>query len=112
MRFYDRVVTDMAHQLNTTPWLAGDQFSLADIGVLPYVVRLDHLALSWLWDEPRASVGDWLRRCKERKGFAGIQNYVNPTYLELMQRTGIEAHSKVEAIIATPDRNIGAGTRT
>ena len=112
MRFYDGVVTDMARQLDKTPWLAGGAFSLADIGVLPYVVRLDHLALSWLWDGPRASVGDWLKRCKARNGFAGIHDYLNPAYLELMQRTGIEAQPKVEAIIAKPDRNVGTGTRS
>jgi len=91
----------MARQLEKTPWLAGDGFSLADVGVLPYVVRLEHLALSWLWEGERSSVGDWLNRCKSRRGFAGISNYLNPKYLELMERTGVEARSKVEAIIAS-----------
>ena len=112
MRFYDRVMTNMARQLDNRPWLAGSEFSLADVGVLPYVVRLDHLALSWLWEGSRASVGDWLRRCKARKGFAGIHDYLNPAYLELMQRTGAEARPKVEAIVATSDRNVGTGTRS
>jgi glutathione S-transferase len=112
LRFYDRVITDMARQLDSTPWLVGSEFSLADVGVLPYVVRLEHLALSWLWQGPRASVGDWLGRCKARRGFAGIQDYVSPAYLELMKRTGEEARPKVEAIVASPDRDVGTGTKS
>lgn len=100
LRFYHKVIANMARQLDRTPWLAGDDFSLADVAVLPYVVRLEHLALSWTWSGERAAVGDWLRRCKARKGFAGIANYVSPKYLELMERTGIEAKPKVEAILA------------
>jgi glutathione S-transferase len=100
LRFYDKVIANMARQLDNTPWLAGDDFSLADVAVLPYVVRLDHLALSWLWDGKRASVGDWLKRSKARNGFAGIADYLNPKYLELMERTGVEARPKVEAIVA------------
>jgi glutathione S-transferase len=112
MRFYDRVITDMARQLDNTPWLAGEQFSLADIGLLPYVVRLEQLALSWLWDGPRASVGVWLGRFKARWGFAGIKDYLNPHYLDLMLRTGVEARPKVEAIVAAGLRDVGTSTRT
>jgi glutathione S-transferase len=104
LRFYDKVVASMARQLDRTPWLVGADFSLADVAVLPYVVRLEHLALSWLWEGERASVGDWLKRCKVRKGFAGIADYVSPKYLELMARTGIEARPKVEAILGSAGR--------
>ena len=97
MRSYSKVVANMTRQLDRTPWLAGDQYSLADVAVLPHVVRLEHLALSWLWGGERAPVGDWLKRSKARKGFAGISNYLNPKYLELLERTGIEARPKVEA---------------
>jgi glutathione S-transferase len=96
-----QVLDDMARHLDKTPWLAGDEFSLADTAVLPYVVRLEHLMQSWLWESgKRAAVGDWLRRIKARRGFAGIANYVDPKYIELMTPTGIEARPKVEAIVA------------
>jgi len=99
---YVRVLDDMAAQLARTPWLAGDDFSLADVGVLPYVIRLEHLMQAWLWDAggPRAAVGDWLARAKARKGFAGIADYVDPKYIDLMTPTGNEARPKVEAIVA------------
>ena len=95
------MLNDMARQLDKTPWLAGDQFSLADTAVLPYVIRLEHLMQSWLWDKSpqRASVGDWLKRIKTRKGFSGIADYVDPKYIELMTATGTDALAKVESIV-------------
>jgi hypothetical protein len=69
--------------------------------VLPYVIRQEHLMQSWLWDDagPRAAVGDWLKRAKARKGFAGIADYVDPKYIALMTPTGNEARPKVESIV-------------
>jgi glutathione S-transferase len=99
--FHVGMLNDMARQLAKTPWLAGDTFSLADTAVLPYVVRLEHLRQGWLWDSSeRAAVGDWLKRVKSRKGFAGIADYVDPKYIDLMTPTGNEARPKVEAIVA------------
>jgi glutathione S-transferase len=99
--FHVKMLDDMARQLAKTPWLAGDQFSLADTAVLPYVIRLEHLMQPWLWDAagPRAAVGDWLTRAKARKGFAGIADYVDPKYIALMTPTGTEARPKVESIV-------------
>jgi len=99
--FHVKMLNDMARQLAKTPWLAGGEYSLADTAVLPYVIRLEHLRQDWLWDGgERAAVGDWLKRSKARKGFAGIADYVDPKYIELMTPTGNEARPKVEEIVA------------
>jgi glutathione S-transferase len=90
----------MARQLDTTPWLAGAEYSLADVALIPYVVRLDHLALSWMWDGPRASVGRWLARCSARPNFSAVANYVDQKYLDLMGPAGREARARVAEIIA------------
>ena len=42
-------------------WLAEIQFSLADIGYAPYILRLDHLQLQFLWDK-RPHVAAWYDR--------------------------------------------------
>jgi len=97
--FHDKLLGDMARQLDQTPWLAGNAFSLADTAVLPYIVRLEHLQQSWLWDGARASVGGWLDRIKQRKGFSGIADYVDPKYIGLMTPKGVEARAKVESIV-------------
>ena len=56
----------MARQLDSTAWLAGNEYSLADVAVLPYIIRLEDLSLAWMWDGARASVGRWLDRSKQR----------------------------------------------
>jgi glutathione S-transferase len=46
-------------------WLAGDAFSLADIAVIPYILRLDLLRLSRLW-QGRPGVAAWYQRVLAR----------------------------------------------
>jgi glutathione S-transferase len=100
IRAYDKVIEQMAHRLDWAPWLAGEEYTLADVALLPYVVRLEHLALSWTWDGERASVGRWLERCKARPNFSGIGNYIDQKYLDLMGPNGRAARPRLEAILA------------
>jgi glutathione S-transferase len=46
-------------------WLAGAEFSLADIAVVPYVVRLELLRMQRLWDK-RPGVAAWYKRVLAR----------------------------------------------
>lgn len=46
-------------------WLAGAEFSLADIAVIPYVLRLELLRMSRLWDK-RPGVAAWYERALAR----------------------------------------------
>lgn len=46
-------------------WLAGSEFSLADIAAIPYVFRLDLLRMSRLWDR-RPGVASWYKRVLAR----------------------------------------------
>ncbi len=99
IKAYDKVLTQMARQLDAGPWLGGAEYSLADIALIPYVVRLEHLALAWMWDGPRASVGRWLARCSARPNFSAVANYIDQKYLDLMGRAGREARSRAAEII-------------
>jgi len=101
--FHDKLISDMNEQLNKTEWLIGDQFTLADLALVSYMVRLEHLALEWMWEEnpDRARVTEWMKKVKARRGYAGIVGkYLDPKYLEIMQPHGREARPKVEAILA------------
>jgi len=103
IRGYDRFIGQLARQLADTPWLVGQQFSLADAMALPYVVRLEHLSYEWWWTEKgaaRASIADWLARCRARPSYSGIAAYLDPGYLELLSSTGAAARRQVEAILA------------
>jgi glutathione S-transferase len=54
--------------LQTQPCLAGDDLSLADLVLLPTVVRLEDLGLSSMWADLGA-VGDWYARITSRPAF-------------------------------------------
>jgi len=97
---FDKLIEDMETALSEGPWLAGKDFSLADIGYAPYVTRLEHLELQFLWDK-RPHVPNWFERLQERRAFReGIEDWFNASYLSLMKEKGAEVQSKVKAIVA------------
>ncbi len=72
-------------QLQESTWLAGSSFSLADIGYIPYMIRLEHLGLEHLWRE-RPRVAAWRRRLFERPSYKeAVEKWFNPKYLELFE---------------------------
>ena len=54
------------------PWLAGAQFTLADIALAPMMDRLEFLAMAGLWDG-RPRVRDWVARLKARPSYQAAQ---------------------------------------
>lgn len=72
---YDRYLQKMEETLADSPWLAGDTFSLADVGLAPYLNRLDMLGMLSQWTRFRPRVANWFDRIKARPSFA-------PSFLE------------------------------
>lgn len=105
LNIYDRFLADMDAALATRPWLAGDRFSLAEIGVIPYVNRLDMLGQAHLWEETRPHLADWFRRVKARPGFeAAMFGYVPPELAASMRRYGTVAEPLVRAVLKDAHR--------
>jgi glutathione S-transferase len=62
-------VTRMQSALEKTEWLANDKFTLADVSIMPSIVRMDDLGLTHFWaDLPK--VADWYERIQRRPAFA------------------------------------------
>jgi glutathione S-transferase len=100
IRRFDKLLGDIEATLAETPWLAGKEFSLADIGYAPYITRLDHLQLQFLWDK-RPHIPSWYDRLRERPSYnEALEKWFNLSYLPLMKEKGAEAQSKVKAIVA------------
>ena len=98
---FDRLLGDMEMALAENPWLAGNEFSLADTGYAPYITRLDHLQLQFLWDG-RPHIPAWYQRLMERRAYKeALENWFNPAYLSLMKEKGAEAQPRVKAIIGS-----------
>ena len=48
------------------PWLMGQEYTLADIAVLPLIDRMQDLGLDGLWKEPYPSISKWLYKAQRR----------------------------------------------
>jgi len=66
---YDRYLQKMEDSLKNQEWLAGEMFSLADIGMAPYLNRLDMLGMLSMWLRQRPRLADWFERVKSRPTF-------------------------------------------
>jgi glutathione S-transferase len=96
---FDKLLGDMEPMLAAGPWLAGKEFSLADIGYAPYITRLDHLQLQFLWDK-RPHIPAWYDRLRERRAYTeALEKWFNPNYLSLMEEKGLEVRDRVKAIV-------------
>ena len=51
------------------PWLMGEQFTIADICVVPSIDRMEDLGYENIWEASHPLVTDWLRRFKARPSF-------------------------------------------
>ncbi len=104
MEKFDKLIRDMQISLERNDWLAGAAFTLADIAVIPYLVRLDLMTLLEIWRADCPRVFEWLSAVRSRRGYA-------PTYDELdrskthrlMRENGSSAREKLESLI--PNKN-------
>jgi len=102
LHVFDEFFSDMEETLASRQWLAGERFSLAEVGVIPFVNRLDMLALSGMWTESRPHLTAWWERIKARPMFQDAMfKYVPPPLRALMTDKGREAWPKVRAILGT-----------
>jgi glutathione S-transferase len=62
---HEKLLTAIEGAVYTAPYLAGDAYSLADIAVIPYILRLELLGLSRMWDG-RPGVATWWERVRRR----------------------------------------------
>jgi glutathione S-transferase len=92
LRNYVGVLRKMGQALTRSPWLAGDSYSLADIAMLPYVLRLDDMAQTWIWEESdeMRPISAWLEACRARPGYAGITRHLNASVVDMMKTHGAE----------------------
>jgi glutathione S-transferase len=89
LKLHDKLIGEMEAALQNGPWLMGDDFSLADVMMAPYIERLDRLTLSGLWVPERPAVGEWFRRLKSRPSFSEALDAFQPhDYNDLLREQG------------------------
>jgi glutathione S-transferase len=99
LRRFVKLFDDFEVVLENAPWLAGQGFSLADIGYAPYLARLRHLGIDILFDRhPR--VAGWSQRIAGRPSAReGVDRWFNPKYLELFEERRPEARTAVAKLL-------------
>ena len=77
-------------------WIAGDRFSMADACTLPYIQRLDHLALSEAFsEEKRPKINKWYKKVKDLDFFdKAVTSQIPPPLVEMMNAFGEEVKDK------------------
>jgi glutathione S-transferase len=64
-----RNIARLEQTLAHSRWLAGETFSLADIALASFVDRIEHLGLSFLWNE-LAGVRRWVDALQARASYS------------------------------------------
>ncbi len=96
IELFDKLFGNMEIVLTRGPWLAGETFSLADIGYAPYMARMDCLQLSWLWGD-RPHVAEWYERLKRRPTYIpSIVDWFDEREIALMQKNGLKTKETLQ----------------
>jgi glutathione S-transferase len=100
LRVFLDTLDRMESALAEGPWLSGPMFGLADASLLPYVLRLEHLAMDpVIAPSERPRVADWLARVKTLPSYAvAVDAWIVPAAVEMMRTAGKEAWPDVEPL--------------
>jgi glutathione S-transferase len=101
IRLYEGYMQRMEAALGQSDWLVGDQFSMADIAMAPYVNRLDALGLAGIWQGGRLPrVAQWFRRLTGRATFApALLDWVPADLAAEMRLNGERSWPQVKALL-------------
>jgi|HubBroStandDraft_2_1064218.scaffolds.fasta_scaffold68198_1 glutathione S-transferase len=94
-------------------WLLGENFSLADINVIPFAARLDYLTLLDVWIKDRPLVAAWWQKAKARPSFSeAIAEFLKEDQIRAMAASGSRIKSEIAAkhaeILKTRQSALGA----
>ena len=101
IRRFDVLFGDLEDALAGGDWLAGNEFSLADIAYTPYLTRFDHLQNLGMLDRRPRLMG-WYDRIRARPSYeVALTKWFNDKYIPLMEEKGAEAWPKVREILGS-----------
>jgi glutathione S-transferase len=100
IRLYDGYLGKMEEALGDYEWIAADSFSLADIGLAPYVNRLDMLNMSAMWTRTRPRVTRWFERIRRRVTFSPqLLQWITPELTSDLATFGAKSWPEVERLL-------------
>ena len=96
---YEKAFKTMESDLSDgRSWLMGEQFTLADINLIPLIARLYYLDLLDIWTFKRPLVGEWWERSRKRRSFMqGLKEHFKPGEVSEMKKFGLDIKDQVAA---------------
>jgi glutathione S-transferase len=80
------------------PWLLGNELSLADINMMPFVARVEYLALLDVWLAERPASRAWWARVQALPSFvASIPKKLPDEDVQAMRKSGEKIRDRVAA---------------
>jgi ganglioside-induced differentiation-associated protein 1 len=101
IRLYDTYLHKMNVALATSQWLVGEQFSMADIALAPYVNRIAALAMEGMWSGGRLPhVERWFREVQARPSFEpAFLKWMPEGLVREMRENGARSWDDVRAVL-------------
>ena len=100
VKFLDVLFDEMEDALDGRPWLLGEDFTLADIALYPYINRVAEVQLHPIWERTRPRVTDWFSRFRARDSFkTAFGNYPYDDYIAEMKEHGKREWPRAEAAL-------------
>lgn len=82
------------------PWILGDQLTLADINLMPYVARLDYLGLLRVWFDRRPCITAWWERAREWPSFKrGLKDRITEAEFNEMRTHGPKIRDELTTVL-------------
>lgn len=96
---FEKLFGEMEETLSDgRPWLVGQNFSLADINVIPFAARLDYLTLLDVWIQDRPLVAAWWQSAKARPSFLdAIAKLLKEDQIRAMAESGNRIREEIAA---------------
>ncbi|MEE3000700.1 MAG: glutathione S-transferase family protein [Pseudomonadota bacterium] len=90
----------METALNDNKYVAGDNFTLADIALIPYLNRLYMLSMLGNWCKDKPNTLDWFNRMRTRKSFfPAIDKYLPEDLANDLKTNGAKSWPDVKNIL-------------
>ena len=97
----DRILADMESTLGRYPWLAGDDYSLADAAAVPYVVRMESLGLARLWGN-RPNIARWLAQAVDTDNCRNTRDpWGGAVFLDTIQGYAEQARADIDNLFGS-----------
>lgn len=102
-RLQNKILGDMETALADRPWLAGDDYSIAECAMLPYLWRLERLNLAGMWAD-RPNLADWFARAKARPSWdtamEAFPSLGDNDYDDDLASKGVKPWPEIKAMLA------------